>query len=112
MPEDSILCYIPRFINPLILYETVTNYLSSRRSTLLYLFTERAINLIGVISRHIIVISFLQHFNLYLSRLTPDGVTGEKMEYSETVHQRFIDCKKAYDLVRREVLCSLGVWYH
>jgi hypothetical protein len=31
--------------------------------------------------------------------------TGEKsFEYNETVHQLFIDFKKAYDSVRREVL--------
>jgi hypothetical protein len=30
--------------------------------------------------------------------------TGEKWEYNETVHQLFIDFKKAYDTVRREVL--------
>jgi hypothetical protein len=30
-------------------------------------------------------------------------VTSEKREYNEIVHQLFIDFKKAYDLVRREV---------
>jgi hypothetical protein len=29
--------------------------------------------------------------------------TGKKWEYDETVHQLFIDFKKAYDSVRREV---------
>jgi hypothetical protein len=29
------------------------------------------------------------------------------MEYNETVHQLFIDFKKAYDLVRREVLYNI-----
>ena len=28
------------------------------------------------------------------------------MEYSEAVYQLFVDFKKAYDLVRREVLCD------
>jgi hypothetical protein len=31
----------------------------------------------------------------------------KKWEYSETVHQLFIDFKKAYDSVRREVLYSI-----
>jgi hypothetical protein len=30
--------------------------------------------------------------------------TGKKWEYNETVHQLFIDFKKTYDSVRREVL--------
>jgi hypothetical protein len=33
--------------------------------------------------------------------------TGEKMGFSETVYQLFVDFKKAYDSVRREVLCSI-----
>jgi hypothetical protein len=33
--------------------------------------------------------------------------TGEKWEYKETVHQLFIDFKRAYDSVRREVLYSI-----
>jgi hypothetical protein len=31
----------------------------------------------------------------------------KKWEYSETVHHLFIDFKKAYDSVRREVLYSI-----
>jgi hypothetical protein len=34
-------------------------------------------------------------------------ITGEKWEYNETVHQLFIDFKKAYDSVRREVLYNI-----
>jgi hypothetical protein len=30
--------------------------------------------------------------------------TGEKLEFNETVHQLFVDFKKAYDSVRREVV--------
>jgi hypothetical protein len=33
--------------------------------------------------------------------------TGEKREYTETVHQLFVDFKKAYDSVRREVLYNI-----
>jgi hypothetical protein len=29
------------------------------------------------------------------------------MEYNETVHQLFVDCRKAYDSVRREVLYNI-----
>jgi len=31
----------------------------------------------------------------------------KKWEYNEAVHQLFIDFKKAYDLVRREVLYNI-----
>jgi hypothetical protein len=33
--------------------------------------------------------------------------TGEKWEYNGTIHQLFIDFKKAYDSVRREVLYNI-----
>jgi hypothetical protein len=71
--------------------------------------------------------------NILLSRLSPyiDEITGdrqcgfrrnrsltdqifcirqivqEKIEYNGTVHQLFVDFKKAYDSVRREVLYSI-----
>jgi hypothetical protein len=32
------------------------------------------------------------------------SVTGDEMQYTETVHQQFINFQKAYDSVRREVL--------
>jgi hypothetical protein len=34
-------------------------------------------------------------------------ILEKKWEYNETVHQLFLDLKKAYDLVRREVLYSI-----
>jgi hypothetical protein len=34
-------------------------------------------------------------------------ILEKKWEYNETVHQLFIDCKKAYDSVRREVLYNI-----
>ena len=39
-------------------------------------------------------------------------ILEKKLEYDEAVHQLFIDFKKAYDSVRREVLYyySHGVW--
>jgi hypothetical protein len=33
--------------------------------------------------------------------------TGEKWAYNETVHQLFIDFKKAYDSVRRKALYNI-----
>jgi hypothetical protein len=35
--------------------------------------------------------------------------TGEKWKYNETVHQLFVDVKKAYDSVRRERLYSIPI---
>jgi hypothetical protein len=34
-------------------------------------------------------------------------ILEEKWEYSETIHQLFIDVKEAYDSVRREVLYNI-----
>jgi len=34
-------------------------------------------------------------------------IFGKKWEYNEEVHQFFIDFKKAYDSVKREVLCKI-----
>jgi hypothetical protein len=34
-------------------------------------------------------------------------ILEKKLEYNETVHQLFIDVKKAYDSVRREVLYNI-----
>jgi hypothetical protein len=47
------------------------------------------------------------------NRLTTDQIfcihqiLEKKWEYNETVHQLFVDFKKAYDSVRREVLYSI-----
>jgi hypothetical protein len=35
----------------------------------------------------------------------------KKWEYNETVHQLFVDFKKAYDSVRREVLYNIHIEY-
>jgi purine nucleoside phosphorylase len=35
--------------------------------------------------------------------------TGEKWEYNEIVHQLFIDFKKAYDSVMRELLYNIFI---
>jgi hypothetical protein len=36
-------------------------------------------------------------------------IQGKKWEYNETVHQLFIDFKKAYDSVRRKVLYNIFI---
>jgi hypothetical protein len=36
----------------------------------------------------------------------------KKKEYNEAVHQLFIDFKKAYDSVRREVLYNIFIEFH
>jgi hypothetical protein len=36
-----------------------------------------------------------------------EELTGEKWEYNETVHQLFLDFKKPYDSVRREILYNI-----
>jgi len=36
-------------------------------------------------------------------------IVEKKWEYNEEVHQLFIDSKKAYDSVRREVLCKIRI---
>jgi hypothetical protein len=50
---------------------------------------------------------------LQCNRTTTDQIScihqilEKKLECSETVHQLFTEFKKAYDLVRREVLCNI-----
>jgi hypothetical protein len=34
-------------------------------------------------------------------------ILEKKLEYNGTVHQLFIDFKKAYDSIKREVLCNI-----
>jgi hypothetical protein len=98
----------------------------SGRSLLLYQFTRRVIKLtvIIIVGYHKIL------SNILLSRLSPyfDEIIGDhkcgfrrnrsttdqifcirqilekKWECNETVHQLFIDFKKAYDSLRRELL--------
>jgi hypothetical protein len=38
-------------------------------------------------------------------------ILGKKWKYNETVHQLFIDFKKAYDSVRREVLYNILIGF-
>ena len=47
----------------------------------------------------------------YWSYILHSSNTGEKWEYNEAVHQLFIDFKKAYDSVRREILYTILIEY-
>jgi hypothetical protein len=47
---------------------------------------------------------FLHNRSTTAHNLCPLQILEKKWEYNETVHQLFIDFKKAYDSVRREVL--------
>jgi hypothetical protein len=42
-----------------------------------------------------------------LDRSATYQILERKWEYNETVHQLFVDLKKAYDSVRREVLYNI-----
>ena len=50
----------------------------------------------------------MQQFN-YWSYIQHSSNTREKWEYNETVHHLFIDFKKAYDSVTREVLYNIRI---
>jgi hypothetical protein len=43
--------------------------------------------------------------------LLPNNLLSGTWEYNKVVHQLFVDFKKAYDSVRREVLSSYWVWH-
>jgi hypothetical protein len=123
--EAKYYCLQP---TSLVLFGIRKNFLISR-SLLLYQFTKRVTK---IDCNNYCGISLLSTSlsNIFLSRLVPyiDEIIGdhqcgfrrnrsttdqifcirhileEKWEYNETVHQLFIDFKKAYDSVRREVL--------
>jgi hypothetical protein len=75
--------------------------LSTPYKTLLNIFHSRLSPLLGTISVDFDITDQL------LNRLSAFVRYWEKWEYSETVHQLFIDFKKAYDSVRREVLYNI-----
>jgi hypothetical protein len=126
--------YCLRSTNSLILFRIRKNCLISGRSLLMYQFTKRVITLTNnyrVIS--LLSTSYNMLSNILLSRLGPyiDEIIGDhqcgfrrnrsttyqifcirqilekKWKYNETVRQLFIDFKKAYDSVRREVLYNI-----
>jgi hypothetical protein len=131
-----VKCYCPRSIYSLILFVIRKNCLISGRSILFYQFTKRVIkhcnNYRGI---SLLSTSYKILSNIVLSRLGPyiDKIIGDhqcgfrcnrsttdqifcirqilkkKCEYNERVHQLFIDFKKAYDSVTREVLYNILV---
>jgi hypothetical protein len=112
------------------------NCLISERSLLLYPFTKRVIKLtlIIIVGYHCLSTLYKILSNILLSRLVPyiNEIVGHhrwgfrrnrsttdqiscihqklerKWEYNETVQQLFIDFKKAYDSMRREVLYNIS----
>ena len=127
--ESRIEQFVVRCIHLLILFWIKRNYLSSGRSRLLYPCKIRAIkrccNYRGI---SLLPITYKILSNILQSRLTPYAdhqcgfrhnrsttdrifsilqILEKKWEYNGTVHHLFIDFKKAYDSVRREVLCNI-----
>jgi hypothetical protein len=119
-------------INSLILFGIRKKYLINGRSSLLCQFTKKVITV--ELSWDITDINLIQNCIKYpplkvksthgwnywdhqcglrYNRSTIDEIfwvhqiLEKKWEYSETVHQVFLDLKKAYDSVRREVLYSI-----
>jgi hypothetical protein len=104
---------------------------------LFYQSTKRVLKLTAQLSCDVTAINFIQNviqyhslkfISIYICEVTGDHQCGfrhnrstidkifcilqileKKWEYIETVHQLFIDFKKAYDLVRREVLYSVFI---
>jgi hypothetical protein len=48
---------------------------------------------------------------IYIYIFCIQKILEKKWEYNEAVHQLFIDCKKASDSVRREVLCHIVIQF-
>jgi hypothetical protein len=62
-------------------------------------FADRACNVVSVSDPYGCILGFLD---------LNSSVNGEKkIEYDETVHQTFIEFKKAYDSVRMEILYNI-----
>jgi hypothetical protein len=121
--------------NSLILFGLWNACLISGRSLLFYQCTLRVIKLTTQLLCDVTAIVMQNLSNVILSRLnsyiyevtgdhqcgfrhnksTTDKIfcihqiLGKEWEYNETVHQLFIDFKKAHDLVRREVLYNIFI---
>jgi hypothetical protein len=126
--------YVLRYTNLFVLYRIRRNCHSSGRNLLLYQFIKRVIKLIIIIEESpslstaykILSNILLARLTLYVNEVIGDHQCGfchnrsttdqifyiwqileKKWEYNGTVHQLFIDFKKAYDSVQREVLYSI-----
>jgi hypothetical protein len=121
--------YILRYTNLFVLYGIRRNCHSSGRNLLLYQFIKRVIRLIAIIIEESPSLSTAYKFssNILLARLTPyvNAIIGDnqcgfrrnrstmnrifyiqqilekKWDFNGTVHQLFIDFKKAYDSIKR-----------
>ena len=123
-----------RFINLLFLFGIRSNWLGSGRSRSEYLSIKKADKTVCSNYRGISILptTYKLLSNILLSKLTRYagkllGIVNvdfeaagqlliiysafvkylKKWEYDEAVHHLFIDFKKAYDSVRREVLCNI-----
>jgi sorting nexin-29 len=122
-------------MNSLILFGIEKNFPDGWKDMLLYQFTERMIqlNVLIIMGYYYYQLHTKILLSVLVSRLSPyiDEIIEEhhcvfqcnrlatsqifcvqqmlemKGECNETVYQLFIDFKKAYDLMRREVLCSV-----
>jgi hypothetical protein len=122
--------YCLRSTNSLILFGIKKNCLISGRSLLLYQFTKKVTKLtviiIGVYDCYKLHIKFyrISSSSLGIISVGFDGTDQllirffefvrywrKKWEYNESVHQLFIYFKKAYDLVRREVLYNILIGF-
>jgi hypothetical protein len=130
--KPEVKHYVVRSMNVLILFAVRNNCLSSGRNLLLYQFTskERKFTIVIIDAYrcyqfHTILypISFFQDYvveiiehhqcGVQCNRTTTDQIScihqiqEKKLECSETVHQLFIEFKKACDSVQRKVLCNI-----
>jgi hypothetical protein len=122
--------YILRYTDLFVVFGIRRNCHSSGRNLLSYQFIKRAINYRGI---SLLSTAYKILSNVLLARLTPyvneiigdhqcgfrrnrstmdqifyiQQILEKKWEYNGTVHQLFIDFKKAYDSVKTEVLYNI-----
>jgi len=133
--EQEVVRYVLRSTNVLILLGIRNNHHSGGRNLLFFLFIEketktdcntyRGISLLPTAYK-ILSSILVSRLTLYTDEITRGNQCGfwhnksttnqifctqqvleKKWEYNETVYQLFIDFKKAYDSVRREVLYNV-----
>jgi hypothetical protein len=79
------------------------------RSVLLFQFTKKAMKLTvgSIIGYH----CCQRHTKFFRISVCIHQILEKKWEYNETVHHIFIDFKKAYDSVRRELLYNILIGF-
>jgi hypothetical protein len=133
--KQEVMNYILRFTNLLILLEIRKNCQSSGRNLLFYLFIRRVVKQSVVIIKECLCYQLCNKllYNILLLKLTTyvDRIIGvhlfgflhnhltadhifcihqilkKKWQYEGTLHQLFIFLKKAYYLVKKEILCNI-----